>query len=103
MVFPSISATNIIDLQGKSIAQELNIDNRTEQITKQQAFITLKDHKDNFANHPTCRLINPAKSKLEKVSKQFLANINSEIRKKDKAQPVEEHSRSNPLVHQHTR
>ena len=42
-----------IDSQAKSIAQELNIDNRTEQIAKQQAFITLKDHKDNFANHPT--------------------------------------------------
>ena len=82
----SKDATNIIDLQAKSIAQELNIDNRTEQIAKQQAFITLKDHKDNFANHPiaTCRLINPAKSELGKVSKQIFDNINSEIRKKTK-------------------
>ena len=53
---------------GFKITQELNIDNRTEQIEKQQAFITLKDHKDNFANHPTCRLVNPAKSELGKVS-----------------------------------
>ena len=63
------------------MAQELNIDNRTEQIAKQQAFIALKDHKDNFANHPTCRLINSAKSELGKVSKQILDNINSKIRK----------------------
>ena len=54
---------------------------RTEKIAKQQAFIALKDHKDNFANHPTCRLINPAKSELGKVSKQILDNINSKIRK----------------------
>ena len=54
---------------------------RTEQIAKQQAFITLKDHKDNFANHPTCRLINPVKNELGKVSKQILDNINSKIKK----------------------
>ena len=62
LTFPSSLFT------GFKITQELNIDNRTEQIEKQQAFITLKDHKDNFANHPTCRLVNPAKSELGKVS-----------------------------------
>ena len=66
------------------MAQELNIDNRTEKIAKQQAFITLKDHKENFANHPTCRPINPAESELGKVSKQILDNINSKIRKMTK-------------------
>ena len=44
-------------------------------------FITPKDHKDNLANHPTCRLINPAKSELGKVIKQILDNINSKIKK----------------------
>ena len=80
----SSDAANIIDSEAKTIAQELNIDDRTEQIAKQQAFITLKDHKDNFANHPTCRLINPAKSELGKVSKQILDNVNSTIRKATK-------------------
>ena len=77
----STDAANIIDSQAESIAQELNIDDRTEQIVKQQAFITLKDHKDNFANHPNCRLISPTKSELGKVGKQILDNINSTIRK----------------------
>ena len=72
------------DSEAKSIALELNIDNRTEQIAKQQAFTTLKGHKDNFATHPTCRLTNPAKSELGKVSKQILDNINSKIRKATK-------------------
>ena len=80
----SADATDTIDSQAKSIAKELDIDNRTERMAKQQAFITLKDHKDNFANHPTCRLINPAKSELGKVSKQILDRINSEIRTKTK-------------------
>ena len=80
----STDTANIIDSQAKSITQELNIDNRTEQIAKQQLFSTLKDHKDNFANHPTCRLINPAKTELGKVSKQILDNINSKVREMTK-------------------
>ena len=77
-------AFNNIDSQAKSIAQELNIDDSTQQIAKQQAFIILKDHEDNFASHPTCRFINPVQSELGKVSKQILDNINSQIRKTTK-------------------
>ena len=81
----STDAADINDSQAKSIAQELNIDSRTEPIAKQQAFITLKDHKDNFVNHPTCCLINLTKSELGKVSrKQILDNIKSKIRKTTK-------------------
>ena len=52
-----------------NIAANLNIDDRTECMAKRQAFITLKDHKDNFQNKPTCRLINPAKSEIGRISK----------------------------------
>ena len=45
-----------------------------------EAFITLKDHNDNFESNPKCRLINPAKSELGKVSKIILDCINQEIR-----------------------
>ena len=37
-------------------------------------FITLKDHKENLENHPTVRLINPAKNELGRLSKQILEN-----------------------------
>ena len=40
-------------------------------------FITLKDHKINFINHPTTRLINPAKNKIGRISKEILDRINS--------------------------
>lgn len=74
------NATMTIDLEAKTIATKLKIDDRTERIAKHQAFITLKDHKDNFVNNPTCRLINPAKSELGIVSKKILDNINTSIR-----------------------
>ena len=43
------------------------------------AFISLKDHKADFENHPKCCLINPAKSSLGKVSKSILDNINNDM------------------------
>ena len=39
-------------------------------------FITLKDHKENFVNHPTTRLINPAKNEIRRISKSILDKIN---------------------------
>ena len=51
-----------------------------ECMAKQQAFTTLKDHKENFKNKPTCRLINPAKSELGLASKKILQKINTNIR-----------------------
>ena len=41
---------------------------------------TLKDHKENFDNDPKCRLINPAKSNIGKISKQILQKANKQIR-----------------------
>lgn len=48
-----------INAQAKTIAQNLQLDNRTETLAKKNSFISLKDHKDNFRNYPTCRLISP--------------------------------------------
>ena len=41
---------------------------------------TALDHKPDFENHPKCRLINPSKSSLGKVSKVILDRINNDIR-----------------------
>ena len=53
-----------------------------ERMAERQAFITLKDHKDNFQNKPSCRLINPAKSEIGRISKKLLENISTTIRQK---------------------
>ena len=71
-----------INKEAQVIATNLNIDDRAERMAERQAFITLKDHKDNFQNKPTCRLINPAKSEIGRISKEILANINTTVRQK---------------------
>jgi hypothetical protein len=63
----------------KKIAKSLGIDNRVDSLATKDSFITLKDHRPNFSNNPTCRLINPSKSEIGIVSKQVLQRINSKI------------------------
>ena len=46
------------------------------------AFITLKDYKENFVNTPTCRLINPTKTELGKISKKIIEDINKQLAEK---------------------
>ena len=46
------------------------------------SFITIKDQKENFDNHPTVRLINPAKNELGRISKLILGKINKKISQK---------------------
>jgi hypothetical protein len=58
-----------IDDELKNISNKLDIGNRIEQMKKREAFISLKDHKENFENNLKCRLINPAKSESGKLSK----------------------------------
>ena len=74
--------TQAIHKENKYIATKLGIDDRVDTTADKDAFITLKDHKPNFANKPTCRLINPTKSEIGKVSKKTLDRINSTIAKK---------------------
>lgn len=68
---------NSIELEAQEIARKLHLDDRVNTTAKREAFLTLKDHKPNFANNPTCRLINPAKSEIGKISKQILDRINN--------------------------
>ena len=66
----------------RDIAIDLSIDNRIETMAKREAFVTAKDHKENFEDNPKFRLINPAKSELGKVSKIILDEINNNIRER---------------------
>ena len=59
----------LINLEAKNIAKSYNNDDQVECLKRAEAFITLKDHKDNFRSHPTCHLLNPCKSELGKISK----------------------------------
>ena len=68
-----------INKTSAKLAHTLEIDDRVQQFTTQQCFITLKDHKSNFRNNPQCRLINPAKNELGKISKKITDDKITEI------------------------
>lgn len=76
------NAVDKINKEDKQLAQKFEIDDRVYALEKRESFITLKDHKDSFQNNPKCRLINPAKSELGKVSKQILTKIIKVVREK---------------------
>ena len=73
---------DLIDSELKEISSRLGIGDRIERMKKCKAFISLKDHKENFENNPKFRLINPAKSESGKLSKGILEKINSNLRQK---------------------
>ena len=60
---------DMINKEAESIAEKLELDDRIERLATTQAFITMK-----------CRLINPSKSELRKVSKIILEQINTNLR-----------------------
>lgn len=69
-----------VDAEAKAIASKLGIAERVHKMAEKNAFITLKDHKDNFENSPKCRLLNPAKSELGTVSKKITEKICTAIK-----------------------
>ena len=71
-----------IDREAKNIATKLEIADRMEVYAEREAFITLKDHKEDFRSNPKCRLINPAKSEMGIVCKQIIEKICDTLRKR---------------------
>ena len=71
-----------INMEAKNIAESYKFAERIDHLPKPETFITLKDHKDNFFNKPSCRLINPTKNELGKISKKIIEQINQEVLKK---------------------
>ena len=61
--------TKQIDQQLKYNQSDIHIDmkldlaDRINTITERESFITLKDHKEDFKNKPTCQLINSVNQK----------------------------------------
>ena len=78
----NIAAVNKVNSTHKKSANNLEIQDRMFRTVEREAFITLKDHKSNFSNNPSCRLLNPTKPELGKVSKKLLERIISTVRQK---------------------
>ena len=73
---------NKIKTEHVAIVTDLEIDDRVFASPKTNARVTLKDHKENFRNKPTTRLINGYKPQIGRISKQFLSRILDELRDK---------------------
>ena len=68
-----------INKEGIKFAKQANILDKIEINGTGNSFITLKDHKENFTNHPTRRLINPSKNEIGRIRKHILGRINSKL------------------------
>ena len=62
----------------KKIAKDLELEDTIEKMQESECYITVKDHKEDFPHKISCRLINPSKSDIGKVSKIIFAKINSD-------------------------
>ena len=76
----TLENVNVSDNKSADIAKDLNLENRMTKHTTNDCYVTLKDHKDEFMDKMPCRLINPAKSDIQKVSKVILDEMNDTIR-----------------------
>ena len=71
---------NEIDKKSRNIAKNLQMEDRIERYTNNPAYVTFKDHKENFMNKLQCCLINPAKNPIGHISKTILDNIISKVK-----------------------
>ena len=70
-----------IDSRAQELLNENNIVNkRIPKLERSQAYITVKDHKDNFPATVKCRLISKSKTHIGKISKQILTSIIKDVR-----------------------
>ena len=61
-----------INFTTKKITEKLSIDDHFQRMEESEAYITVKDNKDEFPNKISCRLINLSKSNLGTLSKFIL-------------------------------
>ena len=61
-----------INFTTKKITEKLSLDDHFQRMEESEAYITVKDNKDEFPNKISCRLINLSKSNLGTLSKFIL-------------------------------
>ena len=71
-----------INQEALELAKKLGMQDRIQKLGRQEAYITIKDHKDSFPGRVDCRLINPSKSEMGKVSKSILERIIKDVKEK---------------------
>ena len=64
------------------VSQTENLSERVDCLNKNEAFITIKDTKEDFPGRVETRLINPSKTNVGRISKAILDRINRKLREK---------------------
>ena len=70
-----------INTEVKNIVNDFKLEELIEQHSQHQSFITLKEHQEDFQNNQKCKLINPEKNETDIVSKDYIEEINKNIRR----------------------
>ena len=65
-------------------ASKLKLEDQIQILDDNDAYIFIKDHKEGFPDKISCRLINPSKTDIGKISKQILDKVNTSILEKIK-------------------
>ena len=68
-----------IDKIGAKFATKAGVLVRIHANGTNSCFVNLKDNKENLANNPKTRLINPAKNEVGRISKVILDKINKSL------------------------
>ena len=77
------SDSNLVESINKETRQhatELQLGDRMEKMSERKAFFSIKDHKVNFPNNIQCRLINPARNNLGKVTQQIIRSATTSVK-----------------------
>ena len=85
--YKKVDPENVKHVEGEhtKAAADLKIADRMFVTTPREAYITLKDHKEDFQENPKVRLINATKPDLGKVAKKILENVINEVKEKNKS------------------
>ena len=73
-----------VTIEHQKIVKNLELEERVFETTPRSAFLTVKDHKDNFINNTKCRLLNPTKPEVGKISKKILEHVVNVVKSKSK-------------------
>ena len=74
-----------VNIEAANLASNLDISDRVDQYIEADAFVTIKDHKPAFPGRVECRLLNPAKSNIGRISKQILEEAIDSIKSQTKS------------------
>ena len=68
-----------INIEAKNLVMKLGIEDRVERLSDGNAYITVKDHKEECPEKPLFRLINSSKSEIGKISKIIIDKVNKVV------------------------